>query len=53
MPALPDVSDCAQVSENAVDKLFKALPRLQTVISKGVEKDVVSGAIKDCMLMPA
>ncbi|KAL3153350.1 hypothetical protein ABBQ38_011690 [Trebouxia sp. C0009 RCD-2024] len=42
------VSDCAQVSEAAVDQLYTALPRLQKVISNGGEKDVLPlGAIND------
>ncbi|KAL3153351.1 F-box/LRR-repeat protein 14 [Trebouxia sp. C0009 RCD-2024] len=47
-----DVSDCALVSEAAVDELYTALPRLQKVVSNGVEKEVVPiRAINGCKLM--
>ena len=48
-----DVSDCAKVSEAAVDKLYTALPRLQKLISNGVENDVIPiRAITGCKLLP-
>ncbi|KAL3153348.1 hypothetical protein ABBQ38_011688 [Trebouxia sp. C0009 RCD-2024] len=46
-----DISDCAEVSEAAVDELYTALPRLQKVVSNGVEKDVVpTRALQGCKL---
>lgn len=48
-----DVSDCEEVTEAAVDEIYTTLPRLQTVISNGVDNDVVPiRAIKGCKMVP-
>lgn len=48
-----DVSDCTGISEQAVDKLFVALPQAQQIFSNGVDTDIIPlRALQGCNMVP-